>query len=119
MISSMSLVAVIPTCSRPHSAPASWPAFSGEWTYRPTRSMSGCSMTSRSAFVPMLPVAHWTTRYRSRENVTIAIVERSYTGSKEHCMPRPPTPPIHLRSARLLDVDKGELLEPGELLVDD
>src|SRR5438270_2547737 len=26
---------------------------------------------------------------------------------------------IHLRSARLLDVDKGELLEPGELLVDE
>src|SRR3954471_21467809 len=26
---------------------------------------------------------------------------------------------IHLRSARLLDVDKGELLEPGSLLVDD
>ncbi len=26
---------------------------------------------------------------------------------------------IHLRAARLLDVDKGELLEPGELLVDD
>src|SRR4051795_11488799 len=26
---------------------------------------------------------------------------------------------IHLRSARLLDVDKGELLEPGELLIDD
>src|SRR5438046_4234669 len=25
---------------------------------------------------------------------------------------------IHLRSARLVDVDKGELLEPGELLVD-
>ena len=25
---------------------------------------------------------------------------------------------IHLRAARLLDVDKGELLEPGELLVD-
>src|SRR2546421_2069383 len=34
-------------------------------------------------------------------------------------MPRPPQPPIHLRSARLLDVDKGELLEPGELLIDD
>src|SRR5436305_10268463 len=33
-------------------------------------------------------------------------------------MPRPPQPPIHLRSARLLDVDKGELLEPGELLID-
>ena len=26
---------------------------------------------------------------------------------------------IHLRSARLLDVDKGELLEPGELLIDE
>src|SRR3954452_19499536 len=34
-------------------------------------------------------------------------------------MPRPPSPPIHLRSARMLDVDKGELLEPGSLLVDD
>ena len=34
-------------------------------------------------------------------------------------MPRPPSAPIHLRSARLLDVDKGELLEPGELLIDD
>jgi imidazolonepropionase-like amidohydrolase len=31
---------------------------------------------------------------------------------------REPQPPIHLRSARLLDVDKGEYLEPGELLVD-
>ena len=27
-------------------------------------------------------------------------------------------PPIHLRSARLLDVDKGEYMEPGELLID-
>src|SRR5207248_10002734 len=26
---------------------------------------------------------------------------------------------IHLRSARLLDVDKGEYLDPGSLLVDD
>ena len=25
---------------------------------------------------------------------------------------------IHLRSARLLDVDKGELLEPGDVLID-
>src|SRR5437867_6331646 len=33
-------------------------------------------------------------------------------------MPRPPDAPIHLRAARLLDVDEGELLEPGELLVD-
>jgi imidazolonepropionase-like amidohydrolase len=31
---------------------------------------------------------------------------------------RTPPPPVHLRSARLLDVDKGELIEPGELLVD-
>jgi imidazolonepropionase-like amidohydrolase len=31
---------------------------------------------------------------------------------------RTPQPPIHLRSARLLDVDKGEILEPGELLVE-
>jgi imidazolonepropionase-like amidohydrolase len=35
-------------------------------------------------------------------------------------MPRPPTPqpPIHLLSPRLLDVDKGELVEPGGVLVD-
>jgi imidazolonepropionase-like amidohydrolase len=35
-------------------------------------------------------------------------------------MARPSTshPPIHLLSARLMDVDKGELLEPGELLID-
>src|SRR5205809_2878589 len=33
-------------------------------------------------------------------------------------MPRPSNAPIHLRAARQLDVDKGELLEPGELLVD-
>jgi imidazolonepropionase-like amidohydrolase len=35
-------------------------------------------------------------------------------------MPRPrtPRPPVHLRSARLLDVDKGELIEPGDLLVE-
>ncbi|MDL4816408.1 metal-dependent hydrolase family protein [Actinomadura opuntiae] len=31
--------------------------------------------------------------------------------------PRKPQPPIHLLSARLLDVDKGELVEPGSLLV--
>src|SRR5262245_14061470 len=31
---------------------------------------------------------------------------------------RPPQPPVHLRSARLLDVDKGELVTPGSLLVD-
>ncbi|WP_206077903.1 metal-dependent hydrolase family protein [Prauserella endophytica] len=32
---------------------------------------------------------------------------------------RAPRPPIHLRAARMLDVDKGELVEPGELLVQD
>ena len=32
--------------------------------------------------------------------------------------PPTPQPPIHLRSARMLDVDKGELVEPGDLLVD-
>ncbi len=31
---------------------------------------------------------------------------------------RTPRPPVHLRSARMLDVDKGELIEPGDLLVE-
>jgi imidazolonepropionase-like amidohydrolase len=31
---------------------------------------------------------------------------------------REPQPPVHLRAARMLDVDKGELVEPGELLVE-
>jgi imidazolonepropionase-like amidohydrolase len=33
-------------------------------------------------------------------------------------MPRPAPPPIHLTSARLLDVVSGEYVEPGELLVE-
>jgi imidazolonepropionase-like amidohydrolase len=35
-------------------------------------------------------------------------------------MPRPrkPRPPLHLRAARLLDVVKGEYVEPGELVID-
>ncbi|NUU21411.1 MAG: amidohydrolase family protein [Streptomycetaceae bacterium] len=33
--------------------------------------------------------------------------------------PRTPRPPIHLKAARMLDVDKGELVTPGELLVED
>jgi imidazolonepropionase-like amidohydrolase len=33
-------------------------------------------------------------------------------------MPRPPEPPVHLRSARLLDVVSGELVAPGDLLVE-
>jgi imidazolonepropionase-like amidohydrolase len=32
--------------------------------------------------------------------------------------PRAPQPPVHLRSARLVDVDKGELVQPGELLIE-
>jgi len=34
-------------------------------------------------------------------------------------MPRPraPQPPVHLRAARMLDVTKGELVEPGDLLI--
>ena len=33
-------------------------------------------------------------------------------------MPRPPERPIHLRSARMLDVTSGELVQPGDLLVE-
>jgi imidazolonepropionase-like amidohydrolase len=33
-------------------------------------------------------------------------------------MPRPPQPPIHLRAARMVDVDSGDTM-PGSLLVDD
>ncbi|MEU6260483.1 amidohydrolase family protein [Streptomyces sp. NPDC047043] len=35
-------------------------------------------------------------------------------------MPRPrtPQPPVHLRAARMLDIDKGELVEPGDLLIE-
>jgi imidazolonepropionase-like amidohydrolase len=35
-------------------------------------------------------------------------------------MPRPrdPQPPVHLRSARMLDVDLGKIVEPGSLLID-
>jgi imidazolonepropionase-like amidohydrolase len=31
---------------------------------------------------------------------------------------REPRPPIHLRSARMLDVDTGELVKPGDLLIE-
>jgi imidazolonepropionase-like amidohydrolase len=33
-------------------------------------------------------------------------------------MPRPPAPPVHLRSARMLDVVAGAIVEPGDLLVE-
>ncbi|MGW1215006.1 amidohydrolase family protein [Streptomyces sp. NPDC002499] len=32
--------------------------------------------------------------------------------------PRTPKPPVRLRAARMLDIDKGELVEPGDLLID-
>ena len=31
---------------------------------------------------------------------------------------RTPQPPIHLRSDRMLDVDTGEVIKPGELLIE-
>jgi imidazolonepropionase-like amidohydrolase len=33
-------------------------------------------------------------------------------------MPRPPAPPVHLRAARMLDVDAGGYVAPGDLLVE-
>ncbi|HEX5944836.1 MAG TPA: amidohydrolase family protein [Acidimicrobiales bacterium] len=33
--------------------------------------------------------------------------------------PRTPQPPVHLRSARMLDVEAGEIRTPGDLLVED
>ena len=32
--------------------------------------------------------------------------------------PRTPQPPVHLVSARMLDIVSGELVEPGDLLVE-
>src|SRR5947208_9774433 len=32
---------------------------------------------------------------------------------------RGPQPPVHLVSARMLDIDKGELVQPGDLLIQD
>ena len=46
----------------PHRSPASRPSFSAVVTYRPARVSCGCSITPRSERVPILPVAHWTTR---------------------------------------------------------
>ena len=60
--SSMSFVATTPVAPSPHRSPASRPALSAECTHTPASSSLGCSITLRSARVPMLPVAHWTTR---------------------------------------------------------
>ena len=64
-ISSMSRVATTPVGSAPHSSPASRPTLASEYTYSPTSSSCGWSITARNERSPMLPVAHCTTRYRS------------------------------------------------------
>ena len=61
-MASRSFVAATPVAGRSHISPASRPAFSAECTQRPTSSIPGWSMTPWSDLVPMLPVAHWTTR---------------------------------------------------------
>ena len=33
-------------------------------------------------------------------------------------MPRPPQPPVHLVSARMVDIESGQLVQPGDLLVE-
>src|SRR3954468_12676948 len=62
-MSSVDVVAITPVVPTPASSPASFPALAAECTYSPESSRSGCSITARKDFVPMLPVAHWTTRY--------------------------------------------------------
>ena len=66
-ISSTSFVAKTSVASSPQSSPASRPALSGLCTYTPVRVMFGCLMTARRAPAPMLPVAHWMTRYRGAD----------------------------------------------------
>jgi imidazolonepropionase-like amidohydrolase len=44
--------------------------------------------------------------------------ETSIAKERTMARPRTPSPPIHLVSARMLDLDKGELVEPGSLLID-
>src|SRR5690606_11473279 len=61
-MSSMLLVAVIPSGSAPMTSPTSRPALSGECTQQPTSSSSGCSSTPLMAAMPTPPVAHCTTR---------------------------------------------------------
>src|SRR5213075_2580908 len=61
-IDERSVVAATPTGASPHNSPASTPCFAGSYTTKPTSSRSGSRITSRNARVPMLPVAHWTTR---------------------------------------------------------
>ena len=63
--SSIEPVASTPVGASPASSPASRPTLSGSYTWTPTSSRSGCSSTPCSDRVPMLPVAHWTTRSRA------------------------------------------------------
>src|SRR5262245_64588358 len=58
-----SSVATTPPRDAPTNSPASFPTFSGLYTRSPTTSSSGCSRAIASDRSPMLPVAHWMTRY--------------------------------------------------------
>src|SRR5690349_10184784 len=53
--------------------------------------------------------------------MTLSKPGRALPSSKERSMARPRSPerPVLVRSARLLDVDKGEYVEPGDVLVED
>ncbi len=87
------------------------------------RRHSGCNLSGEDR--PSLAIgSHYCL---ACENVAIDIVESPYTARgrvavrpRSEAWPVQPTPqpPVHLKSARLLDVDKGTLVEPGELLVD-
>src|SRR5262245_65734767 len=81
-IAPRSVVARTPMGSSPHSPPASTPAFSGSYTSRPARASEGCRITSRRARVPMLPVAHCTTRIVIRVTVceNPSLIERTMAG---------------------------------------
>src|SRR4051812_48094514 len=77
----MSGVACTPTGATPQSSPASRPALPGSYTRTPASSSRGCSMTPRSDLVPMLPVAHCTTRIGGNPApVTSAIVRQPVRG---------------------------------------
>src|SRR4030095_13088598 len=65
----------------PHSSPAPTPTLSSQWTHSPTSSSPGWPMTPRSERVPMLPVAHWTTRrttFSGMETESIAAAAPRY-----------------------------------------
>src|SRR4051794_14054091 len=65
-IASKSSVARTPVGARPHSSPASLPAFASLCTHTPTSSRSGCSRMPCRARRPTLPVANWITFHLGR-----------------------------------------------------